>query len=85
MIGIGTCAPLLIRTSTNAATISKKPNAQENSNRCAVDLGLFWHMNMVMPMKVHPAPIFLRKATAARIASSLSMMFGNIAMVKNSG
>ena len=85
MIGSGTIAPLDIRTSINAATIKKKPKAHENKSFCAVDLGLLWHINIVVPINTHPAPMFFRNTTAALSARSFSAMFGNIASVKNSG
>ena len=85
MIGSGTSAPLEIRTSTNAATSSKKPKAHENKSFWAVDLGLLWHIKMVTPMNTHPAPMFFWSATAAFSTVSLPAISGNIARVKNTG
>ena len=85
MIENGTCASLVTLTLNNATTIIKKPNAEENSNRCATNFGLLWHVNIITPMKAHPAPMFFRKAIATFMALSLSKIFGNINLEKNSG
>ena len=68
-----------------AAIIKRKPIAEENNSRFAVDFELDWHENKTIPINAAPAPIVFRNATPTIIASWFSAMFGNIDKVKNSG
>ena len=72
-------------TCKRAATIKRKPIAEENNNLCAVDFELDWHENKIIPINAQPAPIFFRNATPTSIASLFSASSGNIDRVKNSG
>ena len=84
-INAGTSACPDSFTCRRAATIKRKPIADENNNLFAVDFELDWHENKIMPIKAQPAPIFFRNATPTSIACWLSAKSGNINKVKNSG
>ena len=56
-------------TCKRAATIKRKPIAEENNNLWAVDFELDWHENKIIPINAQPVPIFFRNATPTSIAS----------------
>ena len=69
----------------SAAIHKRKPIAQVNNNRCAIDFELVWQENNISPINALPTPILFRNATPTSIASWLSAISGNIDDVKNSG
>ena len=65
----GTSASPENLTCNKAASIRRKPTAEEYNNLCAVDFGLDWHEDKIIPTNIQPAPIFFRNTTPTLTAS----------------
>jgi len=68
-MNIGTSASPENLTCNKAVDIRRNPIAEEYNSLCAVDLGLVWHENKIIPTNTQPAPIFFRNITPTLTAS----------------